>query len=109
MFFEHENKFYVLDWKSNYLGDTLEDYTSEKLNDAMNQNNYHLQYLIYTMAAKKYIKSRQSNFYYDKDFGGVIYLFLRGMRADSQTGIFTHKPEWKTIAKMGFILEGEFA
>ncbi|MBC7655145.1 MAG: UvrD-helicase domain-containing protein, partial [Oligoflexus sp.] len=70
LFFEHENKFYVLDWKSNYLGDTLEDYTSEKLNDSMNQNNYHLQYLIYTMAAKKYIKSRQSNFYYDKDFGG---------------------------------------
>ena len=108
LFFEHENKFYVLDWKSNYLGDTLKDYTSEKLNNAMNQNNYHLQYLIYTMAAKKYIKSRQSNFYYDKDFGGVIYLFLRGMRTGSQTGIFTHKPEWKTIAKMGFMLESEF-
>ncbi len=109
LFFEHENKFYVLDWKSNYLGDALEDYSSEKLNEAMNVNNYHLQYLIYTMAAKKYIKSRQSNFYYDKDFGGVIYLFLRGMRAGSQTGVFTYKPEWKTIAKMGLILEGEFA
>ncbi|OAQ39716.1 hypothetical protein A5893_09025 [Pedobacter psychrophilus] len=109
LFFEHENKFYVLDWKSNYLGDSLEDYTSEKLNEAMNQNNYHLQYLIYTMAAKKYIKSRQSNFYYDKDFGGVIYLFLRGMRSNAETGIFTHKPEWKTIAKMGLLLEGEFA
>ncbi|MBK0384411.1 exodeoxyribonuclease V subunit beta [Pedobacter sp. SD-b] len=108
LFFEHENKFYVLDWKSNFLGDSLDDYSPERLNDAMNQNNYHLQYLIYTLAAKKYIKSRIPSFYYDKDFGGVIYLFLRGMREGAESGIFTAKPSWKTLANMNYKLEGEF-
>jgi len=49
LFFESNGKYYILDWKSNYLGDDLEDYTPDRLNDAMNENNYHLQYFIYML------------------------------------------------------------
>lgn len=100
LFFEHENKYYILDWKSNYLGDSLEEYTPEKLNDAMNESNYHLQYYIYTMAAKRYLESKIHGFDYATQFGGVIYLFLRGMRLDGGTGVFTTKLPLETVEAM---------
>lgn len=92
LFFEYNGKYYILDWKSNYLGGTLEDYNTSALETAMNDNNYHLQYLIYTLAARKYLESRLPSFDYDTQFGGVIYLFVRGVRENGQTGIFTCKP-----------------
>ena len=105
LFFEHDGKYYLLDWKSNYLGDKLAHYEAYALNDAMNNNNYHLQYLIYTLAAKKYLESRLPGFNYEKDFGGVIYLFLRGIRANSTSGIFCQKPQHSLLMKLEEILQ----
>ena len=62
LFFEHEGKYFVLDWKSNFLGDTMEDYSRDQIALAMNENNYHLQYLLYTLAIKKYLQSRTGFF-----------------------------------------------
>lgn len=100
LFFEHEGKYYILDWKSNYLGDSPEDYTPAALSVAMNENNYHLQYLIYTLAAKKYLESRLHAFNYEKQFGGVIYCFVRGIRKGQPTGIFTSKPPLSKILQL---------
>ncbi|UPK71758.1 exodeoxyribonuclease V subunit beta [Chitinophaga filiformis] len=100
LFFEHEGKYYILDWKSNYLGDSPEDYTPAALSIAMNENNYHLQYLIYTLAAKKYLESRLHAFNYEKQFGGVIYCFVRGIRKGQSTGIFTSKPPLAKILQL---------
>jgi len=97
LFFEFGGKYYILDWKSNYLGDSLTDYSPDSLLGAMNENNYHLQYLIYTLAVKKYLESRLFSFDYETQFGGVIYLFLRGVRDTSDTGVFVHKPFIETI------------
>ncbi|TDH24173.1 exodeoxyribonuclease V subunit beta [Segetibacter sp. 3557_3] len=92
LFFGVRDKYYILDWKSNYLGDSLADYAPRALATAMNENNYHLQYLLYTLAATKYLKSRLPDFRYEKHFGGVIYLFIRGIRKNGQTGIFVNRP-----------------
>ena len=100
LFFEYQQRFYILDWKSNFLGDSIEQYTSTYIHDAMNQSNYHLQYLIYTLALKKYLSSRMSNFEFDKHFGGVIYLFLRGCREDQSTGVYFTRPNIKTIEQI---------
>jgi exodeoxyribonuclease V beta subunit len=70
----------------------LDDYKNSNVEEAMNDNNYHLQYLIYTMASRLYLKNRISDFDYNKQFGGVIYLFLRGIRTGSENGIFTRVP-----------------
>ncbi len=91
LIFEYEGKYYILDWKSNYLGNTLEQYNQEQLQKAMTQNNYHLQYAIYSVALKKYLESKLPDFDYDKHFGGILYLFVRGMRNDRATGVFTNK------------------
>ena len=100
LFFEHLGRYYILDWKSNYLGAVAEDYTAAALASAMNENNYHLQYLIYTVAAKKYLASRLPSFDYESQFGGVIYLFVRGMRYGTDAGIFVSKPSQAKIAKL---------
>ena len=93
LFFEHNQKFYILDWKSNFLGAQIDDYQSEQVCVAMEENNYHLQYLIYTIAVCRYLTLRKPDFNYQRDFGGVIYLFVRGVRTNSSTGIFYHKPD----------------
>ncbi len=100
LFFEHEGRFYILDWKSNYLGFQITDYEPEKLHQAMTSSNYHLQYLIYTVAVYQYLKLKKIDFDYEKDFGGVIYVYLRGARAGTQYGIFTHKPKAELIHKL---------
>jgi len=104
LFFEHGGRYYILDWKSNYLGNEPAQYSPAALVKTMNENNYHLQYLIYTLAVKKYLESRLRSFDYHAQFGGVIYLFVRGVRANSESGIFTHKPPLEKILALEKIL-----
>lgn len=92
LLFEHNGKYYILDWKSNYLGNAIENYGKEGLTEAMKSSNYNLQYMIYTIAVKRWLETRIENFDYDQQFGGIIYLFLRGVREGHKTGIFTTKP-----------------
>ncbi|MDQ6815734.1 MAG: UvrD-helicase domain-containing protein, partial [Bacteroidota bacterium] len=100
MFFEHNSKYYILDWKSNFLGDLQDNYKKEVLAEAMSENNYHLQYLLYTVAAKKYLESRLPVFDYNNDFGGIIYLFVRGVRAGMDNGVFTTRPTLDEVEQL---------
>ncbi|KAA8485349.1 DNA helicase/exodeoxyribonuclease V beta subunit [Arcticibacter tournemirensis] len=109
LFFEWNGKFFILDWKSNYLGSSMSDYSAEGVAAAMNDNNYHLQYLIYTLAAKKYLGSRLPGFDYDTHFGGVLYFFVRGIRKDKDNGIFLYRPPLEKIEKLDKILSGQVA
>jgi exodeoxyribonuclease V beta subunit len=104
LFFEHEGKFYILDWKSNFLGNNLEDYSIENVKIAMMENNYNLQYLIYTIALIKYLGTRKKDFDYERDFGGVIYFFVRGVRVDGGGGMFFNKPQWEVVEKISALL-----
>lgn len=109
LFFEKDGRFYVLDWKSNYLGPNLEDYSGVQLTQSMSDSNYHLQYLIYCYAVKKYLENRLgANFDYSRDFGGAIYLFVRGMRKGRDSGIFYNKPSIEIMDKLESILENPY-
>ena len=92
LLFRQDGRYYILDWKSNHLGYSLADYGPEGVAAAMRENNYHLQYLIYTVAVRRYLAKRVPNFDFERDFGGVIYLFVRGVRAGQDTGVFFTKP-----------------
>lgn len=100
LFFEHDGRYYILDWKSNYLGDRVEDYSAAQVALAMAENNYHLQYHLYTLAALRYLRSRITNFDFEHQFGGVVYLFVRGVRRDRSEGIFFTRPDLKVIEAM---------
>ncbi len=100
LFFEHNGKYYILDWKSNYLGNSVDSYNAECVAEAMTSNNYHLQYHIYTIAAYKFLSKRLDSFNYETDFGGVFYLFLRGVRSSSNHGIYFNKPDAMLIQEL---------
>ncbi|HMA30331.1 MAG TPA: UvrD-helicase domain-containing protein, partial [Casimicrobiaceae bacterium] len=104
--FEHGGRYYVLDWKSNHLGYAPDDYGTAGLQAAMAEHSYHLQYLLYSLAIDRYLGHRVPGYRYDRHFGGVLYLFVRGIRpgwvnADgSATGVFHHRPTAATIARL---------
>ena len=104
LFFEHQGKYYILDWKSNFLGSKLKDYSLENIELAMRGNNYHLQYLIYTVAVKRFLSLKITDFNYNKHFGGVLYVFLRGCRKEQSTGIFYSKPTEEIINRLDQLL-----
>jgi exodeoxyribonuclease V beta subunit len=88
LIFEHEGKFFVADYKSNYLGDGLDHYHYQAMLEA-NQNHYYdLQYLIYSLALHRYLGQKMPNYDAVQHFGGVYYLYLRGMIPNSTSGVF---------------------
>ena len=92
LIFENENKFYILDWKSNFLGENLYDYSNEKLAENVLLNKYDLQYFIYLDALDYYLSYRLKNYNYNDNIGGVIYVYLRGVQANNSNGIFFKNP-----------------
>ena len=76
--FEADGRFWLLDWKSNHLGYRQEDYCTARVDQAMTEHGYHWQYLLYTVALHRYLASRMPEYDYDRHFGGVFYLFVRG-------------------------------
>ncbi|MGB0662413.1 MAG: exodeoxyribonuclease V subunit beta [Pontibacterium sp.] len=74
-----DGKYYVIDYKSNHLGMQPQDYTQEAMANAMIDHRYDLQYQIYSLALHRLLSLRLPNYDYEQHFGGVYYLFLRGM------------------------------
>jgi exodeoxyribonuclease V beta subunit len=106
LIFRHAGKYWILDWKSNHLGDRTSDYSVSRVRESMTENNYHLQYHIYALALRRYLSTRLPDFDYDRDFGGCVYLFVRGMRVGGDTGIFFHKPERELLDRMEALTTG---
>jgi exodeoxyribonuclease V beta subunit len=106
--FETEGRFYLVDYKSNWLGATQEAYRSSELCKSMARETYYLQYLIYCVALHRYLKSRISDYEYDARFGGVRYLFLRGMSPEfgSTRGVYVDRPDALLIEKLDALLGG---
>jgi exodeoxyribonuclease V beta subunit len=73
---------------------------------AMTGSNYHLQYMIYTVAAKRWLSNKITDFDYDRHFGGIIYVFLRGVRLGEETGIYTTRPGKEDIERLDNALRG---
>ncbi len=105
--FEHQGKYYVLDWKSNHLGDDVTSYHGEALKSAMADHRYDLQYQIYALALHRFLRSRLANYQYEQHFGGVYYLFLRGMDGQSDHGIFAAKPTLDFLQEMDRLIDGQ--
>jgi exodeoxyribonuclease V beta subunit len=96
--FEAAGRYYLVDYKSNWLGSTPEAYRSEALHQVMAHEMYHLQCLIYTLAVHRYFQLRLPEYDYDTHFGGVMYLFVRGVDPALPTcGIFRDRPARRLI------------
>ncbi|MDD2851435.1 MAG: exodeoxyribonuclease V subunit beta [Desulfuromonadaceae bacterium] len=92
--FCHGGRYYIVDWKSNHLGSQSEQYNSDSLAREMERKLYPLQYLLYTVAVNRHLERRISDYRYETHFGGVFYLFLRGIdNAHPGNGIYYDKPD----------------
>lgn len=87
--FAHQGKYYLLDWKSNWLGTTHEDYAPDLLTKAMQDHDYLLQANIYATALQRYLRLVDKRPFHEI-FGGVFYVFLRGLNGSKteEHGIF---------------------
>lgn len=102
-------KYYILDYKSNHLGDSLDDYSGEAIADEIQHSNYDLQYHLYTVALHRMLDKSISKYNYETHFGGVFYLFLRGINVnDPGSGVFFHKPEFEVIDKIDSLFKGVY-
>jgi exodeoxyribonuclease V beta subunit len=95
MVFINEGRYYLIDWKSNHLGHRTEDYHTENLQTAMNEAYYILQYCLYTLAFNRYLKMRDPAYSYETHFGGVFYIFIRGVdpAKGPAYGIYRDRPD----------------
>ena len=104
LLFEHENRFYIVDWKSNTLKKHPANFSGEPLKKSMFEATYPLQYLFYTAALVKYLehklKTTITEELYDQYFGGVYYVFLRGLCLDTPCGVYNARPPLKVIKNL---------
>jgi exodeoxyribonuclease V beta subunit len=103
--FEKDDKYYIVDWKSNHLGNSVKDYCYENLDKAMKKANYDLQYMIYTAALHLHLSKTVKNYDYDKHFGGVFYIFLRGVDEKGKNGIYYKKPDKDVVESLAGYLQ----
>jgi len=96
LIFEWQDKYYIVDYKSTHLGHRLEDYEQSALEKDVCNNYYDLQYLLYSLALHRYLKSRKTDYDPQQHFGGVHYLYLRGMSSNSNASSQSKKGIFST-------------
>lgn len=105
--FEYQGKFYVADYKSNHLGNTLSDYHQAGLLEAMESHDYQLQAILYVLALHRWLKVNLADYSYQQHIGGAYYLFLRGMDSSaSGAGVYHHLPDEKLIDSLDKLFAG---
>ncbi|HDR8858425.1 TPA: exodeoxyribonuclease V subunit beta [Burkholderia territorii] len=111
MIVEHDGRFWIVDWKSNHLGNTPDAYGPRALDVAMADHAYHLQALLYTVALHRYLRGRLPDYDYDTHVAGYLYLFVRGVRphwrsAGEPAGVHARRPARELVDALDRMMEG---
>ncbi|MEJ8849486.1 exodeoxyribonuclease V subunit beta [Variovorax rhizosphaerae] len=106
--FEHEGRYYVADYKSNWLGPRDADYTPAALRHAVLHHRYELQYVLYIFALHRLLRSRLPDYDYERHVGGAVYIFLRGHAAPGQ-GLHYERPPKVLIDALDALFSGATA
>jgi len=104
--FEHGGRYYLIDYKSNWLGEDDAAYTAEAMAAAVAGQRYDLQCVLYLLALHRQLQLRLPGYDYDEHVGGALYLFLRGSRAAGQ-GIHHARPPRALIEALDALFRGE--
>jgi exodeoxyribonuclease V beta subunit len=100
--FRHDGRYYLLDWKSNWLGPRSSDYSRTRLEHTMSQSFYSLQSWLYALALDRFLAQRVSGYRFETDFGGIFYIFVRGLNPTSpEHGVHFSKPDAAFIRLLG--------
>ena len=104
--FQHDGRFYIVDWKSNQLNRREDGFERARLKTEMRAHSYYLQYLIYTVALHGFLAERLNGYDYDTHIGGIFYLFLRGVDGRTNRGVFSDRPSARLIHALSEFLGG---
>jgi len=105
LFCQWQGKYYIFDYKTNFISDRQADYAAGPLTQAMAEHNYGLQYWLYTLAIDRWLAWQRPGYDYDQHFGGVYYLFVRGMRRELPgAGVFATRPDRATLGRLADLL-----
>jgi exodeoxyribonuclease V beta subunit len=103
--FQHGGRYYIIDWKSNHLGFSVSDYANDNMTSSMAKHSYILQYHLYTLALDRHLRLHLPDYSYEVHFGGAIYVYLRGINAESPDhGIYRDKPSAEFINRANRLL-----
>lgn len=106
--FRWEGRYYLLDYKSNWLGPDASAYTQTAMMQSMAEHRYDLQYQLYTLALHRYLRHRIADYDYERHFGGVFYLFLRGVEESHPgNGIFACRPSAEFVFGLDTLFKGK--
>ncbi len=103
---EHEGRYYVVDWKSNKLGEDDTGYTHDAMVAAILKKRYDLQYCLYLLALHRQLKARLPDYDYDRHIGGSVYVFLRGWQGEA-SGLCFERPPKELIEALDRLFRGE--
>ena len=104
------NQYFLIDYKSNFLGGGFKDYSPSQMFKSIFTSRYDVQILIYSVALHRFLKTIVKDYDYEKDFGGVMYLFLRGLQKGTDsisTGIYQIKPKFELVERLDKLFEAE--
>lgn len=106
LIFEWQGRWFILDYKTNHLGPHVADYSSDPVAAAMRDHDYVLQYSLYAVALRLFLQQRLPDFDFERQFGGVLYYFLRGFNSDEQltTGVFFDRPAPALIDELSRVI-----
>jgi exodeoxyribonuclease V beta subunit len=104
--FRHDERYFLVDYKANHLGDHAADYSPRALSEAMLRGQYFLQYHLYALALHRYLGRRLRGYDFARHFGGVYYLFIKGMGPGlGSSGVFFEKPPLGRLDALSRLLE----
>ena len=101
-------RYHIADYKSNYLGENLADYSVESIAQSMSLASYWLQAGLYLVALHRYLKVKMQNYDIEQHLGGATYLYLRGMNGEAEQGYYYWQPSTEFVLRFDAIL-GYFA
>ncbi|MDQ9036115.1 UvrD-helicase domain-containing protein [Acinetobacter seifertii] len=101
-------RYHIADYKSNYLGENLTDYSVESIAQSMSLASYWLQAGLYLVALHRYLKVKMQNYDIEQHLGGATYLYLRGMNGEAEQGYYYWQPSTEFVLRLDAIL-GYFA
>ena len=91
--FEYEGRTYVVDYKSTSISDKIASFTPKLVTERVATNHYALQTALYALVMHRYLRWRDPNYDYDRNFGGILLVFLRGVCPTEAPGhsVFFHR------------------
>jgi len=104
--FEHQGRYYVVDYKSNWLGQGAEDYTEETMRRVMAEHRYDLQYVFYILALHRQLRARLPDYDYEQHIGGALYWFVRGVESTAG-GLWQDRPPRVLIEALDRLFAGQ--